>query len=92
MDPRSRGADSDAPQSATSGASRGCPRRPLSASPHYTIGTSDFDAQMTGIEIEKGNEFLRPVCKKPFPEILSGCCILDFLGHATMRCNLFFFD
>jgi hypothetical protein len=51
MDPRSRGADSDAPQSATSGASRGCPRRPLSASPHYTIGNSDFHAQSLYIHI-----------------------------------------
>jgi hypothetical protein len=27
---------------------------------------------MSGLQIEKGNEFLRPVYKKPFSEILSG--------------------
>jgi hypothetical protein len=38
-----------------------------------TLGTSDFEAQMSGIQILKGNEILRPVYKKPFSEILSGC-------------------
>ncbi len=38
-----------------------------------TVGTGDFDAQMSGIKIQKGNEILRPVYKKPFSEILSGC-------------------
>jgi hypothetical protein len=33
----------------------------------------DLDAQMSGIKILKGNEILRPVYKKPFSEILSGC-------------------
>ncbi len=28
------------------------------------LGTSDFDAQMSGIKIQKGNEILRPVYKK----------------------------
>jgi hypothetical protein len=40
---------------------------------HCTVGTSDFDAQMSAIQIKKGNEILRPVYKKPFSEILSGC-------------------
>ncbi len=35
------------------------------------LGTSDFDAQMSGIKIWKGDEILRPVYKKPFSEILS---------------------
>ncbi len=29
--------------------------------PGYGIGTSDFDAQMSDIKIQKGNEILRPV-------------------------------
>jgi hypothetical protein len=29
-----------------------------------TVGTSDFDAQMSGIKISKGNEILRAVYKK----------------------------
>ena len=37
------------------------------------LGTSDFDAQMSGIKILKGEEILRHVYKKPFSEILSGC-------------------
>ncbi len=31
-----------------------------------TVGTSDFDAQMSGIEFWKGDENLRHVYKKPF--------------------------
>jgi hypothetical protein len=37
------------------------------------LGTSDFDAQMSGIKYSKGDENLRLVYKKPFYEILSGC-------------------
>ncbi len=37
------------------------------------LGTHDFDAQMSGIKILKGDEILRPVYKKPFSEILCGC-------------------
>ncbi len=37
------------------------------------IRESDFDAQMSDIKILKGNKILRPVNKKPFSEILSGC-------------------
>jgi hypothetical protein len=37
------------------------------------LGTSDFDAQMSGIKILKGDEIQRPVYKKPFCEKLSGC-------------------
>ncbi len=33
----------------------------------------DFDAQMSGIKISKDDKILRPVYKKPFSEILSGC-------------------
>jgi hypothetical protein len=40
---------------------------------HKQIGTSDFDAQMSGIKILRGHEILRPVYKKQFSEILSGC-------------------
>jgi hypothetical protein len=39
----------------------------------FTCKAGDFDAQMSGIKIKKGNEILRPVYKKPFSEILSGC-------------------
>jgi hypothetical protein len=45
----------------------------LGRRPHCRVGTSDFDAQMSGIKIKKGNEILRPVYKKPFSEILSDC-------------------
>jgi hypothetical protein len=47
------------------------------------VGTSDFDAQMSGIKIQKGNEILRPIYKKPFSEILSGCFRLGFLVHKS---------
>ncbi len=30
----------------------------------WAVGTSDFDAQMSSIQIQKGNEILRPVYKK----------------------------
>jgi hypothetical protein len=33
------------------------------------VGTSYFDAQMSGIKISKGDEILRPAYKKPFSEI-----------------------
>jgi hypothetical protein len=32
------------------------------------LGTSDFDAQMSGIKTKKGDEILKPVNKKPFPK------------------------
>ncbi len=39
----------------------------------YTIGTSGFDAQMSGIKYWKGDENRRPIYKKkPFYKILSG--------------------
>jgi hypothetical protein len=45
---------------------------------HCTVGTSDFDAQMSGVKIKKDDEFLRPVYKKPFSKILSSCFHFDF--------------
>jgi hypothetical protein len=39
----------------------------------YTVGTSDFDAQMSGRKFFKDDAILRLVYKKPFSEILSGC-------------------
>jgi hypothetical protein len=39
---------------------------------HCAIGISDFDAQISGIKLWKGDENLRPVNKKPFYEVLSG--------------------
>jgi hypothetical protein len=36
------------------------------------LGTSDFDAQISGIKFWKGDENLRPVYKRPFYGILSG--------------------
>jgi hypothetical protein len=36
------------------------------------LGTSDFDAQMSGIKILKGDEILRPVYKKPFSVCIFG--------------------
>ena len=41
----------------------------------YTIGTSDFEAQMSGLKYWKGDENQRPVYKTPFYEILNSCCI-----------------
>jgi hypothetical protein len=38
-----------------------------------TVGTSDFNAQMSGIKLWKDNEYLRPVNKKTFFETLSSC-------------------
>ncbi len=37
------------------------------------LGTSEFDAQMSGIKFWKGDENLRPIYKKTFYDILSGC-------------------
>jgi hypothetical protein len=37
------------------------------------VETSDFDAQMSGIKFWKGDENLRPVDKKLFYKIMSGC-------------------
>ncbi len=42
-----------------------------------TVGTSDFDGQMSGITFWKGDEILRPVYRKRFTKY----CILDFLVH-----------
>jgi hypothetical protein len=41
----------------------------------YNIGTSDFDARMSGIKIETGDEILRPVYQKTVfrNSVLSGC-------------------
>jgi|LakMenEpi03Aug12_release.lakeMendotaPanAssembly.Ray.scaffolds.fasta_scaffold316984_2 hypothetical protein len=45
----------------------------------YTIGTSDFEAQMSGLKYWKGDENQRPY------KILSGACILDFLAHSKYK-------
>ncbi len=55
-----------------------------------TIGTSDFDAQMSGIKIYKGDEILRPVYIQLFSEMLSSCLHIwtfYFIKHIepTMR-------
>jgi hypothetical protein len=44
------------------------------------IGTTDFDAQMSGLKLWKGNENLRPVYEKPFYEILIGCMLFGLLS------------
>jgi hypothetical protein len=38
-----------------------------------TVGTSDFDAHADVSHKNLGDEILRPVCKKQFSDILSGC-------------------
>ena len=61
----------------------------------YTIGTSDFDAQMSGIKFWKNYENLRPVNKNLFFGILSGCLhfglfsSLKVHNDSTMRLNKF---
>jgi hypothetical protein len=39
---------------------------------YWAVGTSDFDAQMSGIKILKGDEILKPVYKK---NLFSEICI-----------------
>ncbi len=62
----------------------------------WLLGTSDFDAQMSGIKFWKGNENLRPVYKQPFYEILSGCLHFGLFSSqkvhidSSMRLKLFF--
>ncbi len=45
----------------------------FSSFPQCKLGASDFDTQMCGIKILECVEILRPVYKKPFSDILSGC-------------------
>ncbi len=59
----------------------------------YTVGTSDFDAQMSGDEI------LRPVYKNRFPKYWVVASIVDFLVNKKYRSHwpeyemkTFFFD
>ncbi len=50
---------------------------------YCTWGTSDFDAQTSGIKIEKEDEILRPVYKNRFPKCWVVASILDFLVHKS---------
>jgi hypothetical protein len=52
-------------------------------STRYTVGTSDFDAQMSGIKFWKGDDNLRPVFKKLFLELLNGCLHFDLFLEST---------
>jgi hypothetical protein len=61
----------------------------------YVLGTSDFDAQMSGINILKGDEILRPVYKKTvFRNTDWLLAFLDLLVHKeytlTLRDENFF--
>ncbi len=62
--------------------------------PTRTVGTSDFDAQMSGIKFWKDDENLRPVYKKPFDEILRGCLHLGLFKnvHLTVKKEHPFFE
>ncbi len=48
-----------------------------------SLGTSDFDAQMSGMKFWKGDENLRLVNKKRFYQILSGCLHLGLFNSLT---------
>jgi hypothetical protein len=61
--------------------------RPVSGS-GSAVGTSDFDAQMYGIKIYKGDETLKPVNKKPFSNIEWLLAFLDFLVHKKYTLTL----
>jgi hypothetical protein len=53
------------------------------------IGTSDFDAQMSGLKFWKGDENLRPVNKiKQFYGILTDGLFLDFFVHRKYTLTL----
>jgi len=52
------------------------------------VGTSDFEAQMSGVKFWKGDENQRPLYTKPFYKMFSGCLHLDFLVHRKYTLTL----
>jgi hypothetical protein len=48
-----------------------------------SLGTNDFDDQMSGMKFWKGDENLRLVNKKRFYQILSGCLHLGLFSSWT---------
>ncbi len=48
---------------------------------YHSVGTSDFDAQMSGTKLLKGDGNLRLAYKKRITKYRAVACILDFLVH-----------